>query len=69
MSTSPLMRSASAGSLCIRSRTSSSAMCPPVLDPTRICLPEVTRVTTRVSSSQSPIVASSKRPLERPWPE
>ena len=50
-----------------RARATSSAIHPPMLEPTRICGPSVTPSSTAsASASQVPIVPSSKAPEEAP---
>ena len=62
ISTSPASRSG-------RARATSSDSQPPMLDPTSTSLPVVRRsMTASESSSQRPIVPSSKRPDDWPWP-
>ncbi len=70
ISTSALMRAASAARSDINRRSRASAMWPPMLEPMMICGPVVTRQNTASASpSHAPMVPSSKRPLDSPWPE
>ena len=53
-----------------RRLASSSAIQPPIEEPTMICGPSAKASNTAsASSSQSETVPSSKRPPEPPWPE
>ena len=70
ISASALTRAASAGASAISARSNSSAMSPPMLEPTSTCGPLVSWANAaRDSSSQRPSVPSSNRPSDWPWPE
>ena len=63
------MRPSLAPPLGRRASAKSSASQPPIDEPMTIWRPRVWSKTASDSSSQREMVPSSKRPLERPWPE